>query len=82
MLKAMLSTWDAKGEKYSFVNVAAHLEKDLLSVLPADINIRLYCQADTNSAESEEARLVGEETSAGLFVPSTSGKDATTLLDV
>ena len=74
MLRAMLSSWDKKGERYSFVNVPVHLQKDLISVLPPGTNIRH--RADINSAESEEARV---EEAAGLLT--ASGKDAT-LLDV
>jgi arabinogalactan endo-1,4-beta-galactosidase len=53
MLKAMLAAWDKKGERYSFANVSVNLEKDMLSVLPAGINI-LRVRTDTDSADSDE----------------------------
>jgi hypothetical protein len=70
MLKAMLSVWDKKGERYSFANVSPDLERNMLAVLPAGINI-LRVRTDTDSADSDEN---AEEAGAMLAV-STCGKD-------
>lgn len=35
MVKSMLSTWDKKGEKYSFINASHRVQRALQSVLPA-----------------------------------------------
>lgn len=39
MLKAMLSVWDKKGEKYSFANVDVRVKQSLLSVLPSGVTM-------------------------------------------
>ena len=70
MLKAMLTVWDKKGERYSFANVSLNLEKDMLSVLPSGINI-LRVRTDTDSADSDEN---AEE--AGALLAVGCGKDA------
>ena len=39
MLKSMLSIWDKREEKYSFINVSREVRRVLKSVLPATIAI-------------------------------------------
>lgn len=67
MLRALLLTWDKKGERYSFVNVSTDLEKEMLSVLPSGTNIQ-RSRTDADSGESEEARL---EEATALIATST-----------
>lgn len=69
MLKAMLSSWEKGGEKYSFVNVSVNLEKNMLSVLPAGINI-LHAPTDTDTGDSEDMEEAG-----ALLAVSITGKD-------
>lgn len=71
MLNAMLLAWDKKGERYSFVNVSLELEKTMLAVLPAGINI-LRFRADKEFGDSEEARL---EEATALLDSTTVVKD-------
>jgi hypothetical protein len=68
MLKAMLSVWDKKGERYSFANVSPDLERNMLAVLPAGINI---LRVRTDSADSDE----NVEEAGALLAVSTCGKD-------
>jgi hypothetical protein len=69
MLKAMLSVWDKKGERYSFANVSPDLERNMLAVLPAGINI---LRVRTDSADSDE----NAEEAGALLAVSTCGKDS------
>ncbi|XP_046455001.1 sodium-independent sulfate anion transporter-like isoform X2 [Daphnia pulex] len=70
MLKAMLSVWDKKGERYSFANVSQDLERNMLAVLPAGINI-LRVRTETDSADSDE----NAEEAGALLAVSTCAKD-------
>lgn len=70
MLKAMLSIWEKSGERYSFVNVGTNLETNMLSVLPAGINI-LRAPTDTDTGDSEDV----EAEAGALLAVSTTSKD-------
>lgn len=65
----MLSVWDKKGERYSFANVSPDLERNMLAVLPAGINI---LRVRTDSADSDE----NAEEAGALLAVSTCGKDS------
>lgn len=71
MLKALLSTWEKKGERYAFANVSLNLEKEMLSVLPSGIHI-IRSRSDMDLGENEEARLVD---SVGLIGLTADEKD-------
>lgn len=75
MLKAMLSSWDKSGERYSFVNVSTDVEKGMLSILPEGISVlRSGAAADADPGESGEEARQGE--AAALLYVTTVSKDA------